>query len=63
MSEDASMWGYWRREYGSAISALTEQFPETLAKDPVLQQAAAQIRVAEMAIESRMQELEDQFDE
>lgn len=63
MSEDVSMWSYWRRKRGGVKETLESDYPELLANDPVLQQAAAQIRVGELAIEARMQELEDEADD
>jgi hypothetical protein len=50
------MWAYWRNKYGAA-DALEDYFPQTLAADPVLSSALAQIKVANLAIEARMDQL------
>lgn len=47
------MWAYWRDKHGIK-DALEYQFPETLAKEPLLQVALAQIKLAEFAIDSFM---------
>lgn len=54
--EPPHMWGYWRDKYGIA-DALKDYYPELLKGDPVLSAAVAQLRMAELAIEARMQEI------
>lgn len=58
-TENLDMWDYWRDEKGLQ-AALEDYFPQTLAGDAVLQSALAQLRVAQIAIGMRMQELVDQ---
>lgn len=49
-------WNYYRDKYGH-YDALTGQYREQLALDPMLQAALAQAEVGRLSIEARMQEL------
>ena len=60
MSEDLSMWGYWRDKRGSASEAVESDFPNTLVNDPVLQASVNQIKALELAIDARMEQLADE---
>lgn len=63
MSEDLTMWDMWRRDYRSPKDAVEEHYPNTLANDPVLRHALAQIETGELALNARMQQLADQEEE
>jgi hypothetical protein len=49
------MWHYWENKYGIR-EALQYHYPNTLADDPQLQVALAQIKNAELAIKTIMGE-------
>jgi hypothetical protein len=57
MDAPITSWSFYRGEYATAGATLEAQYGELLARDPVLQHAVAQARVAELAIEARMAQL------
>lgn len=63
MTSDITMWHYWKDEYFSLRLAIEGQYRDLLTSDPIIAQAVAQIRVGEMAIEARMEELLRQHEE
>lgn len=58
-TENFANWHYHRRDRGVA-DALDNCYPEACREDEVLRTARAQIRVAEAAIDFRMQQLADE---
>lgn len=52
-AEPPHMWDYWRDKKGFE-EALTDYYPRTLAENPQLQAALAQLRNAELAIDAIM---------
>lgn len=56
---DASMYQFFRDRYYTAVATLENAYPDMLKTDPVLAAAAVQIKVAELAIAGRMEEIAD----
>ena len=56
-----SMWSYWRDRDGT-LSALEGRYPSLLGRSEMLRTAAAQIRIAEAAIEMVMTKLAEEED-
>jgi hypothetical protein len=50
-------WRNAKGTYSHISDALECRFPEALKKDPILQAAFAQIKIGEIAIEGRMEQL------
>lgn len=58
MDEDPTLWGYWKDKHGLK-EAIEFQYPNTLANDPTLRHALAQIQAGELALNARMEQLKD----
>lgn len=56
------MWSYWRDKY-SIATALEDYYPNTVAADPQLQVALAQLRNSELVINMIMTRREQQDEE
>lgn len=56
--EPPHMWPYWRDDKGLE-RALVDYFPKTLASNPQLKAALAQLRNAELVIDTIMTRLAD----
>ena len=58
-----SMWNWHRNDYYTVSGALEDKYPQLLAKDAILHTAMCQIRVAELAIDKRMEQLREESDD
>ena len=55
----AHMWRYWVDDEGGVVDAMRRHYPKTARGDLVIAAALAQIEMAELAINARMQQYED----
>jgi len=63
MSEDLTMWDYWKSKHASPKDAVESHYPRTLENDRVLQQAVAQTQAGELALNARMEQLADEAED
>lgn len=58
--KDLHMFNYWADKKGLK-DAVKDYYPDTLAKDPVISMALAQIELSELAIQARVADLQTQY--